>query len=122
MKNFKQAVMVILLALLFTTTHAGVISSDSVMQLQQTQFEKQQIITMLDTQAVQDKLVALGVNRNDALQRIENMTASEINALNTQLHEAPAGGILGTIVTVLVVVAVLDLMGITDVYPFINPV
>ncbi|MBU2181270.1 MAG: PA2779 family protein, partial [Gammaproteobacteria bacterium] len=44
-----------------------------------------------------------------------------LNALNTQLNEMPAGGIIGTIVTVLVVVAVLDLMGITDVYPFIRP-
>ena len=50
------------------------------------------------------------------------MTQEEINALNSQLNEMPAGGIVGVVVTVLVVVAVLDLMGITDVYPFINPI
>jgi len=38
------------------------------------------------------------------------------------MNETPAGGIIGTIVTVMVVVAVLDLMGITDVYPFIRPI
>ncbi|MBU1437120.1 MAG: PA2779 family protein, partial [Gammaproteobacteria bacterium] len=71
--------------------------------------------------AVQNKLIELGVSPADAQMRIANMTQDELNALNTQLNEMPAGGIIGTIVTVLVVVAVLDLMGITDVYPFIRP-
>ena len=40
-----------------------------------------------------------------------------------QINDAPAGsGIVGTIVTVLVVVAVLDLLGITDAYSFIDPI
>lgn len=45
------------------------------------------------------------------------MTPQEINELNKQLKEAPAEAI----VAVLVVVAVPDLMGITDIYPFIRP-
>ncbi len=71
---------------------------------------------------MQQKLVQLGVSQQDAAQRIANMTDAELAALNSQLHEMPAGGVVGTIVTVLVVVAVLDLMGITDVYPFIRPI
>ena len=54
--------------------------------------------------------------------RIANMTQEELASLNTQMNEMPAGGIVGTIVTVLVVIAVLDVMGITDVYPFIRPI
>ena len=50
------------------------------------------------------------------------MTNAELEAFNSQLNDMPAGGVVGTIVTVLVVVAVLDLMGITDVYPFIRPI
>ncbi|MCF2948016.1 PA2779 family protein [Paraglaciecola aquimarina] len=101
---------------------AKVVTSESVMQIQNTTYQKQQILKMVNTTAVQDKLVQLGVTEEDAVSRINNMTPEEIQALNTQLNEAPAGGIVGTVVTVLVVVAVLDLMGLTDVYPFIRPI
>ncbi|MGJ8679526.1 PA2779 family protein [Paraglaciecola sp.] len=105
-----------------TFVSAKVVSSESVMQIQNTTYQKHQILKMVDTVEVQDKLVKLGVNKVDAVNRINNMTPEEIQSLNTQLNEAPAGGIVGTVVTVLVVVAVLDLMGLTDVYPFIRPI
>ncbi|WP_099035294.1 PA2779 family protein [Lacimicrobium alkaliphilum] len=97
-------------------------SSDQVIASQQHQYNKQQVLSFLDNAEVQNKLVALGVSPEQAEQRIANMTNEELDALNSQMNEMPAGGIVGTIVTVLVVVAVLDLMGITDVYPFIRPI
>jgi hypothetical protein len=101
---------------------AGSYSSEQVIANQQFQYNKQQVLSFVSDAAVQQKLIELGVSPTDAEQRIANMTHDELNALNSQLNEMPAGGIVGTVVTVLVVVAVLDLMGITDVYPFINPI
>lgn len=101
---------------------AGVYSSDQVIANQQHQYNKQQVLSFVDTVEVQNKLMELGVNPDDAKQRIAAMTTAELDALNNELNEMPAGGIVGVIVTVLVVVAVLDLMGITDVYPFIRPI
>jgi hypothetical protein len=79
-------------------------------------------LSFVDSAEVQSKLIELGVNPDDAKQRIAAMTTAELDALNNELNDMPAGGIVGVIVTVLVVVAVLDLMGITDVYPFIRPI
>lgn len=101
---------------------AGVIGSDQVIASQQQQFNQQQILSFIDSSEVQAKLQQLGVSPADAKQRIANMTNEELTAFNNQLNEMPAGGVVGTIITVLVVVAVLDLMGITDVYPFIRPI
>lgn len=101
---------------------ADVYSSDQVISSQQFNYNKQQVLSFVGNTQVQNKLIELGVSPADAQLRIANMTHAEINALNSQLNEMPAGGIVGTVVTVLVVVAVLDLMGITDVYPFINPI
>ncbi len=101
---------------------AGVFGSDQVIADQQHQYNKQQVLSFVDNAQVQSKLIELGVSPADAKQRIANMTSAELDALNNQLNEMPAGGIVGTILTVLVVVAVLDLMGITDVYPFIRPI
>ena len=111
-------------SLLFVAGHAmaDVVSSEQVLASQQFNYNKQQVMSFVNDAAVQNKLVALGVNPAVAQQRIANMTNDELIALNTQLNDMPAGGIVDTVVTVLVVVAVLDLMGLTDVYPFINPI
>jgi len=101
---------------------ADVYSSDQVISHQQFNYDKQQVLSFVGNAQVQQKLSELGVSPADAQLRIANMTQQEINALNSQLNEMPAGGIVGVVVTVLVVVAVLDLMGLTDVYPFINPI
>jgi uncharacterized protein HemX len=120
----KNVVLVSCVALILTLgqASAGVLSSEQVMLQQQHQFSQQQVLAFVNTTEVQQKLVELGVDPEDAKQRIAGMTTAELDALNSQLNEMPAGGIVGTIVTVLVVIAVLDLLGVTDVYPFIRPI
>ena len=101
---------------------ADVIGSEEIMSAEQTQYSRQQILSYVDGDAVQQRLVALGVDSEMARSRIAGMTNAEISALNTQMNDMPAGGVVGTIVTVLVVILVLDLLGVTDVYSFINPI
>jgi len=123
MKHLKSLSCAALISIALSgVSHAGVYSSEQVIQFQQFNYNKQDVLNMLDDATVQNKLIALGVSKEDALNRLDAMTPYEVSELNKQLNEAPAGGIVGTIVTVLVVVAVLDLMGITDVYPFIRPI
>lgn len=101
---------------------AGVYSSEQAISSQQYQYNKQQVLNLVDSADVQQKLMNLGVSPTDAKARIASMTNKELVDFNQHMNEMPAGGIIETIVTVLVVVAVLDLMGLTDVYPFIRPI
>ncbi|RUP76313.1 hypothetical protein C7Y69_17730 [Alteromonas sp. KS69] len=104
------------------TVQAEAVSSQNVMQAQAHAFNKQQLIDMVSRADVQEKLVSLGVSQNDAISRINGMTNSEISQLNSQLNDAPAGGVVGAVLTVLAIIAILDLVGVTDVYPFIRPI
>lgn len=124
MKNFKYLAIAASSVLLLGTTNlnAEAISSDSVMQTQASHYNKQQLIEMVNRADVQSKLVSLGVDSNQAIARINGMTDSEIAQLNDEINQAPAGGIVGAVLTVLAVIAILDLVGVTDVYPFIRPV
>jgi len=101
---------------------AGIYSSEQAISSQQFQYNKNQVLTLINSAEVQQKLTDLGVNPADAKMRVDSMTNDELVTFNQQMTDMPAGGIVGTVVTVLVVVAVLDLMGITDVYPFIRPI
>mgnify|MGYP003631257267 FL=1 len=112
----------LLLTISLGTASAGVYTSNDVLNQAQYQFSKQQVLTMVDSQDVLAQLEQLGVSPIDAKNRINNMTQGELNSLNEQMNNMPAGGIVGAIVTVLAVVALLDLFGVTDVYPFIRPI
>lgn len=121
-KFLKASILCPMLVLGVSQASAAVFSSEQVIANQQFNFNKQQVLSYVDSAEVQNKLIELGVSPADAKQRIANMTAEELSALNSQMNEMPAGGIVGVVVTVLVVVVVTDLMGLTDVYPFINPI
>lgn len=123
MKNIIMLFAALLTCLLPITTMAGAVSSSTVIEQQRSAITKQQILSMVDSDKVQQQLIALGVNPEDAKNRINNLTNAELSQLNKQINDAPAAsGIIGTIFTVLIVVAVLDLLGITDAYSFIEPI
>jgi hypothetical protein len=123
----KQLISLILAGLfslfLVNTASAGVVTSAEVLLQEQHNYTQQQIIAMLDTEAVQQQLISYGVSPEQAKARVANLTHQELVQLNKEMNEMPAGaGIVGTAVTVLVVLAILDILGVTDVFSFINPI
>jgi hypothetical protein len=95
---------------------AGMVSSQSVIDRQLHIEDKHQLLAALDTVAVEDKLISLGVDKANAQARIERLTPQEVAVLNQQLEELPAGGVVGTVITVFIVLGVLDL------FDFIDPI
>jgi hypothetical protein len=65
---------------------------------------------------VQQAMVALGVDPVDARQRVASLSAQELTQLEGQLETLPAGGILGLIGAVFVVLLILELTGVIDIF------
>lgn len=66
---------------------------------------------------VREKLAALGVNPDDAANRIAVLTDQEVSQLQNRINDLPAGsGVLAVLGVVLVVLIVLELVGVTDVF------
>lgn len=107
---------------LAATSNAGVVGSDTVLTQIQGEYSKQQLVSMVSNEDVLAKLEALGVDAQTAQTKISQMTNSELLVFNQQLNDAPAGGIVGTAITVFIVLAVLDLLGVTDLFTFIDPI
>ena len=110
------------IAAMSSAAHAQIVSSDAVMQAQESHYNKQKLIGLVSRDDVQQKLLSFGVQPQDALKRIQAMTDEEVTQLNQQLGEEKAGGIVGTVLTILAFLAITDLIGVTDVYPFIEPI
>ncbi|WP_372748567.1 PA2779 family protein [Litorivivens sp.] len=128
-RKCKQQIALILSAmlvwsgLLVSGAQAGVISSAEMIAEQQ-QFEsKQSLKAYLDRDDVKQQMVEMGVSPADVDSRIDAMTPAELAELNTALQEAPAGaGLVGVVLTIFIVFVITDVIGATDIFPFIRPV
>ena len=109
-----------MLVMLIQPVQAAVVSSADLIQEQQSQIDRQTLLSALQRTEVQDILTSKGVDPQLAQQRVASMTDEEVRAMNAQINELPAGGVLGTILVILLILVLTDLAGWTDVYPGIN--
>lgn len=71
---------------------------------------------------VRAQLEALGVDPQRVEQRVAALSDAEAQALAQRLEELPAGGadVLGVLLVVFLVLLFTDIMGFTDVFPFVK--
>ena len=100
---------------------AAMVGTQEVQIQQQAQADRDQLATLLQRTDLAEKLQAAGVDPADVQARIDNLSDEEVAALTGQINELPAGGdILGTAVFVFVVLLITDILGYTDIFPFVK--
>lgn len=77
---------------------------------------------MLDRADVRAQLEARGVNPADVKARVAALTDEEAAQIAERIDQMPAGGILGLILLVFVILLLTDILGLTKVFPFTRPV
>jgi hypothetical protein len=61
------------------------------------------------------------LTRADVQQRIDSLSDDELQSLTGQINSLPAGGdVLGVIVFLFLVLLVTDILGYTDIFPFVK--
>ena len=104
-----------------SSVNAVMITGTDLVMQQQDQQARDRILQMLDRKEVKDALMERGVDPAMAAQRVASMTAEEVRIMNQKMDEMPAGGdILGVAVFVFLVLLFTDIMGWTDVFPFVK--
>ncbi len=103
---------------------AAMVSTDEVARTvaEQTQSSQAKLSSYLTREEVQVELARMGVNVDDARARVAALTDEEATQMTQQIEQAPAGGIIGAIVFVFLVLLITDILGLTKVFPFTRPV
>ena len=127
MNLFKHALATILFIspgiLSLSNAQAGIVSNQQIIHSTYQSNDKQTLLQSIKRDAVQQQLLAMGVSPVDIESRMNHMTHEEISQLNQQITELPAGAdALGAVVLILLVFVITDVIGATDIYPFIHPV
>ncbi|OGA71826.1 MAG: hypothetical protein A3G81_27325 [Betaproteobacteria bacterium RIFCSPLOWO2_12_FULL_65_14] len=94
---------------------AGMVGTDAVVS---TSGERERIATFLEREDVRQQLQAQGVSPQDVQARVAALTDDEAAQLAGRIDSLPAGGILGLILLVFVILLITDILGLTKVFPF----
>ncbi|MFQ5643767.1 MAG: PA2779 family protein [Thiogranum sp.] len=122
-----KRVMVLLVSVSFFTTYSlpawsGMVTTDQMLQEQFEVADRQALLAMLDRDDVRRQLVERGVAPDYAKQRIAALSDAQVEELKGNIDDLPAGsGVVGIMIAVLLVLVILDIVGVTDIFTFINP-
>ena len=113
-------------AVFFTTyslpAYSGIVTTEQLIQEQLESLDKQSLVSMLDREEVRQQLVDRGVDPDYAKQRIAALSDQQISEIKANIDEMPAGsGVVGILIAVLLVLVILDVIGVTNIFTFINP-
>ena len=116
-------------SILFTgsiqTVQAAMISTEQVAESSITSQGNQDrtlIVAALSREDVQAALVARGIDPAQAQHRVAALTDEEASVVASQLDTAPAGGIIGAIVLIFLILLLTDILGFTKIFPFTRSV
>ncbi len=98
------------------TAQAAIISTDTAIEMAERQDRIDRINEVLARDSVQQVLIELGVDPADANARVQSLTAEELQTLEQNLAELPAGstGVIEVVGIVAIVLIVLELLNVTN--------
>ncbi len=90
-------------------------------QVQAADEARQRLTALLARDDVAAALQRHGVDAEQARSRVDGLSDAEVQQLAGQLDELPAGGdVLGIAVFVFLVLLLTDILGYTDIFPFVK--
>jgi Family of unknown function (DUF6627) len=105
--------------------HAAMVNTSEIIKQNKQNLDRERIDMLLDRSEVRNQLEAWGVKSEEAKAWIDSLTDQEIAEIATRIDQMPAGGsALGTLVgaalLVFFVLLATDILGYTDVFPFVK--
>lgn len=122
----KPVVQLLTFALLVLGMHmpaaqAALIGTDAVVRAEQAQQDRARLENLLNREDVKQRLLAHGVDAADVKARVDALSDSEVQTLAQRIDQLPAGGDgLGVLVFIFVLLLITDILGFTDVFPFVK--
>jgi hypothetical protein len=104
---------------------AKMVTTDQVIEQSSPSDDRERVRDFLAREDVQDQLALLGVDPDEAASRVDSLSDEEIRQIAGKMDELPAGEgglgvVVGAILIIFLVLLITDLLGLTDVFPFVK--
>ena len=118
---YKKTIPILLSAILVwsglvSSATAAVIATGDALAIETREAQVTSVQQLMAQGAVRDALINLGVDPAQAELRVASLSNRELAELQNHLEELPAGGILGLIGAVFVILLILELTGVIDIF------
>ena len=103
--------------------HAGMISTDRVIQQDRVNSDRERVSTFIARDDVRKEFQKHGVNPDEATARVAALSDAEIGQIADRLDSLPAGqdaatAIIGAAVTIFIILLITDILCLTSVFNF----
>jgi hypothetical protein len=120
-----MAAVMFLMSMPIGIANAGLISTEQVIERESATEDRARVLEFMARQDVQTQLTEFGVDPAMAQARVNSLSDSEIQKIAGRIDELPAGqdalsAILGTALLIFIVLLITDILGLTDVFPFVR--
>jgi len=123
--SFFLALSLLLISVPYRPASAAIIGTETMIDLGRAQEARDHVNSILAREDVKAAFITQGINPLEAKARVDTLSNAEIINLAEQIDQLPAGGsTLGTILVVALIVFLVllftDIMGYTDIFPFVK--
>ncbi len=128
---FQKTALLLIMLMSFHTivaplASAALVETAALVSAQEVDASRARLATLLAREDIGAALQGHGVTAEEALVRVNSLTDQEVIKLAQNIDSLPAaadfgvGGLVGALVFIFLVLLFTDLLGLTDVYPFVN--
>ena len=105
--------------------HAALVGTDQIVASPRADIDRARVAAFVAREDVRGEMRKMGVDPDEATRRVAVMSDVEIQRIAAKIDNAPAGqsavgAIIGAVVLIFVVLLVTDLLGLTDIFPFVK--
>lgn len=128
---FQKTALLLIMLMSFHTiavplASAALVETATIVSAQEVDASRARLATLLAREDIGAALQGHGVTAEEALLRVNSLTDLEVIKLAQNIDSLPAaadfgvGGLVGALVFIFLVLLFTDLLGLTDVYPFVK--
>ena len=123
--SFFVTLSMVLMSMPVQTVYAAMVRTETVLNIVQAQNLRDNLRSFIERQDVQKVIRAQGINLQEAKARVDCLSDAEIMQIVDQMDQLPAGGdglgtLVGAALIIFLVLLITDIMGYTDVFPFVK--
>lgn len=122
---FPMVVLMLALCVPMGVAQAALVGTDQVITRTEIDNDRARVAAFLAREDVRRQIESMGVDPDEAAARVDGLSDAEVQQIAARIDTLPAGqDALGTILVILLVVflvlIITDILGVTDIFPFIK--
>ena len=120
-----MAAVTLLIAVPYQPLLAAMVPTDATIYDNKAEEARDYLKSLISRDDIRKSLLSKGIDPDEAKIRVESLTDSEATAVADQIEQLPAGGgaigvIIGAALIIFLVLLATDILGYTDVFPFVK--